>query len=171
MHRVAPVILLVGVALVTTWSLSRAQPGTSPLPRPTVAPDLPPLVQQVLTEAQRLDDRLQIQRPTPQPVRNPFRYVDSRSTDAPPAAEAADPMVDRPSPAPFVTAPQLVAIVEGLTGTGGRLQAALSFVSDDEVHVVAAGDTVGDFFVESVTVDTVVLRHEPTASIRRLSLR
>lgn len=161
-------LLVVGTTLIVVWG---AAPAQSQQRRPSTAsmvasPD-PPELGVVRSEVERLVSRLDRDVTFAVPARDPFHFAASpRATrDLAPPPDAMPVALVEPAAPEW---PSLVAIVS--PPDGGVLEVALSDRSD-ELHVVRAGQSVGQFLVTEIGADSVALSEPASGRTTRLALR
>lgn len=168
MARATSVLLLSGgTLLLVIWLVSPADSApqlASPRPRVAEAP-LPPELEDVNAQVERLRARLDQVVEFPEPSRDPFRFA-PRPRASRPVAEISAPVVPVAAPI-MVEWPSLVAILT--TSTGGEMQAALS--SSDELHVIGVGGRIGTFTVSEISADTIQVTDSVSGQSTRLVLR
>jgi hypothetical protein len=164
--------LLLGVGvLVTTWVSAPAAP-TAP-PAPVSVEDmaridaLAPIAEELDQEVDRLRAQLATVPKAPEPRRDPFSFGGRR-----PAPREAEPVifsevaVEAPVELPpAVLWPTLAAVMVEPTGT----TAVVAW--GDAIEFLKADSTFKDFRVVAISGSTLELRHEPSGTLRTLSLR
>jgi hypothetical protein len=168
MHRLAPVLLLSGVALLVSWVTAPAAPSPSPLAIHEEAPldQAAPIVADITAQVDHLKNRLETIPEFPQPERDPFRF----GTPPPPPVKETPPVVDAAPPAapPGPVLPKLLAIVA--TDADGGVVLTAAFSIGDFVHVVKVGDTLGTFVVRSISAEVAELADSTTGTIYKILL-
>jgi hypothetical protein len=164
-------------ALAVAWFASAAgvigQPWRAPrapVQRSAAPPD-EPLSFDVQAQAERLRKRLATA-PAPQPVRNPFVFVERgpRRTVRPAAVNARQPHPDLV--APVDVEPPLALIGMAEDGAGASLvRTAMIAGPGDELFLVTVGQSLGRYRVAAIRPDAVDLQHETTGRVRRLVLQ
>jgi len=170
MHRAAPILLIAGGVLLTTWVVAPAAPSPSPLPaRPQAAVDQSaPIVAEMAAQVDRMRTRLDGPQTFPPPERNPFAFGARReATPARPPAPVAAAEAPVLPPAPAL--PKLLAIVSNNVDGGVSLQAVFS--GDGDVKMLKAGDAIGPFLIRSITNENVELVEPVTGTVHHLTLR
>jgi len=170
MHRLAPVLLLSGVALLVSWVTAPAAPSPSPIAAHDDAPidQAAPIVADITQQVDRLKNRLEENPGFPAPERDPFRFGTKPQppvSDAPPAPAA--PVEPQTPPGPVL--PKLLAIVAN--DVDGSVVRTAAFSVGDFVQVVKVGDAVGTFVVRSISADVAELADAATGTIYKISLR
>ncbi|MEO8070859.1 MAG: hypothetical protein ABI652_05620 [Acidobacteriota bacterium] len=121
-------------------------------------------IPEINEEVDRLRARLPPPTSYPAPSRDPFNFG--------PAPEPPHPGTPAPValPTPVLpTLPRLIAIIESVVDTQVVRTAAIS--DGDDVRIVAAGETAGQFTVGSVSADWVSLTDTASGASFVLSLR
>jgi hypothetical protein len=171
MRRFIPAALLGTGLLVTTWVSAPASPASPPVhvSIEDVAPieAMAPLVVDVNQEVARLRANLTAVPDMPSPGRDPFSFGVRR-----PAPRVSDPaaQTDVAPVVSVVDAPTLVwPTLTAVMGQASGPTAVLAW--GDDIEFLKTGDTFRDFFVVSVSGQTIELRHEGTGSTKTLALR
>ena len=156
--------------LASALGVSRQPP---PPPRMAAAPDgvaIAALAADVQAQAGRLRQRLAAAPAPTASTRNPFTFA---AAPAPPrAAPRPEPPAEPPAPqpAPPVEPPlDLIGFAERTTADGPR-RTAMIVDAAQELHIVAQGQTLGDYVVAAISADVVELKHRLTGATRRLIL-
>jgi hypothetical protein len=164
--------LLLGVGvLVTTWVSAPAAP-TAP-PAPVSVEDMArieamaPLAEALDQEVGRLRAQLAAVPKAPEPRRDPFSFGDRRPAprEAQPVILSETPVEDAVELPPAVLWPTLAAVMVESTGT----TAVVAW--GDTIEFLKADGSFKDFRVVAISGNTLDLRHEPTGTLRTLSLR
>ncbi len=154
MNRLATALICGGALLLLIWQVSPATSAPPP-PRNAVSSELDqaaPVLAEVTSQVDRLRERLATVPTFPPPSRDPFNFG-RRPDPTPRPAPAAAPATTEPAPAPPL--PSIVAIL--LTSVDGADVRTAAFAVDDDVQLVTAGQTIGQFIVRSISADHVVL--------------
>ncbi len=173
MARATSTLLLIcGSLLLVTWLVAPAAsaPQSSASRRAPLADlgPLPPELDVVNAQVDRLRARLGSQVTYPVPSRDPFHFA-PRARLVPDAAVAAP--VENVMPATEVVRPSWPTLVAILTSAeDGTLQAALSD-SEENLQFVSPGATVGLFTVVEISPDGVVLTEPVSRQTTRLLMQ
>ena len=169
MHRLAPVLLLAGVALLVSWVTAPAAPSPTPLAAHDDTPidQSVPLVADITQQVDRLKSHLDVNPGFPPPERDPFRFG---TKPQPPVKETPPPAAPvEPETPPGPVLPKLLAIVA--TDVDGSVVRTAAFSVGDFVQVVKDGDALGAFVVRSISADVAELADAATGTTYKISLR
>ncbi len=164
--------LLLGVGvLVTTWVSAPAAP-TAP-PAPVSVEDLAridalaPLADELDQEVERLRAQLATVPKAPEPRRDPFSFGNRRpaTREPSPVTVSEAPVEETIDAPPAVLWPTLAAVMVESTGT----TAVVAW--GDAIEFLKTDSTFKDFRVVAISGSSLELRHEPTGTLRTLSLR
>lgn len=171
MSRFTTASLLAAGVLVTTWVSAPAAPTAPP---PEVSAEdmaridaMAPLTADIDQEVERLRAQLVTVPQAPEPRRDPFTFGGRRPAPRPTVAAPAPELPEAPSVElpPAVLWPTLAAVMA--EGTANTAVVAWG----DAIEFLKAGDTFKEFRVVSVSAASLELRHEPTGTLRTISLR
>lgn len=171
MSRFTTASVLAAGVLVTTWVSAPAAP-TAPPPEVSVEDmvrieAMAPLAAEINQEVERLRTQLAAVPQQPEPRRDPFTFGARRP--APRAVVAApDPELVEAAPVelpPAVLWPTLAAVMAEAAGS----TAVVAW--GDGIEFLKAGDTFQDFRVVTVSSASIEVRHEPTGTLKTISLR
>jgi hypothetical protein len=170
MNRIAVLLALAGVALLSTAVWAPAEPTPGFVPPPPVDPVYEmeaPVLAQMSAQVERLQQRTTSVPTFPETQRDPFRYGPRPEPPQPrtPVAIAPPPVVE----APPVVLPKLVAIVVNTTDDGPVQSAVVSF--NDDIQILKQGATVGKFVVRAITADGADLVDPASGTTFHISLR
>jgi hypothetical protein len=170
MNRLAVLLALVGVALLSNAVVAPAEPTPNFVEPPAVDPIYQkeaPVLAQMNAQVERLQQRTSPVPEFPETQRDPFRFG---TRPEPPRPKT--PVVATPAPvveeAPVIL-PKLVAIVANATDGGLLRTAVLSF--NDDVQILKPGETIGKFVVRAIAVDGADLVDPATGATFHISLR
>lgn len=176
MSRVSPRLLLVLgallVALRVVVPLSSSSSSQPPVATP-VAPvvDVPPELEDVNREVERLRDRLSDPARAIAPRRDPFRFGDpAQSAFVDATSSAVDPMPFAEPVRAAIAWPVLVAVLSSGDAAALVHRAVLEDTSG-VVHVRATGESIAGFTVDAVTGDVVTVVHRASGESTQLTLR
>lgn len=172
MSRFTTASLLAAGVLVTTWVSAPAAPTAPP---PEVSAEdmvrieaMAPLAAEIDQEVARLRAQLAAVPQMPDPRRDPFTFGARRPAPRPAVVAAPEPelvassLVELP---PAVLWPTLAAVMAGEPGN----TAVVGW--GDAIEFLKAGDKFKEFRVVTVSSAALELRHEPTGTLRTISLR
>lgn len=177
MTRVTPRLLLaIGASLLVAWvvvPLSSSPPpqtaapttasATSPLP-------IPPELDAINREVERLRERLAAPVSETTPTRDPFQFTAppvERFTGRRPADDRFAPIPEPERPA--IAWPSLVAILSSGPDAAPARQAVFEDASE-LVQLRSVGEAIGDIVVTEIAADEVTLTHAPTGESTRVML-
>lgn len=171
MSRFTTASVLAAGVLVTTWVSAPAAP-TAPPPEVSAADlvrieAMAPLAAEIDQEVERLRAQLAAVPQLPDPRRDPFTFGARRPAPRPTVAvpepdRVATPVADLP---PTVLWPTLAAVMAEAAGS----TAVVAW--GDAIEFLKVGDTFKEFRVVAVASGSIELRHEPTGTLRTISLR
>lgn len=170
MSRFTTASVLAAGVLVTTWVSAPAAP-TAPPPEVSVEDmvrieAMAPLAAEINQEVERLRTQLAGVPQKPEPRRDPFTFGAHRP--APRAVVAPEPELVDAAPVelpPAVLWPALAAVMAEAAGS----TAVVAW--GDTIEFLKAGDTFQEFRVVTVSSASMELRHEPTGTLKTISLR
>jgi hypothetical protein len=152
MNRLASALIVGGAALLLMWQVTPATSAPPP-PRTDVSLELDqaaPVLAQVNAQVDKLRERLAAPPSFPPPSRDPFNFG------------TRPDRVPRPAPADAPT------IVDALAPPAPVPPAVFSV--DDDVQIVAAGQSIGSFIVRNISADRVVLVHRASNAVFSIKL-
>lgn len=169
MSRLTTASLLTAGVLVTTWVSAPAAP-TAPPPEVS-AEDMAriettaPLALEIDQQVEQLRAQMAAVPQKPEPRRDPFTFGGRRPAPRPPVESAPPVPIEAPAEEPAVLWPTLAAVMAENAGN----TAVIGW--GDTVEFLKAGDSFKDFRVVSVSATSVELRHDPSSTVKTLSLR
>lgn len=170
MNRVAVLLALVGVALLSSAVVAPAEPTPNFVQPPAIDPvyaEEAPVLARMDAQVQRLQQRTTPVPDFPEAQRDPFRFGARPEPPRPktPVLTEKAPVVE----APVVILPKLVAIVVNTTDDGAVRSAVVSF--NDDVQILKEGATIGKFVVRAIAADGADLVDPSSGASFHISLR
>lgn len=166
MTRVAVALLLGGVALLLSWAIAPASPAISSDQTPSSASlaQGDAIVADVNAQVERMRARLTVSSTPPRPARDPFRFGRRSVPMSPASAAPAPPVVEAPP-----VLPRLLAILADSTGGAAGWRAVMAL--GDDVHILKAGDAVGNYVVRAVDEHGADLVDATALHVYRITLK
>lgn len=174
MDRVPAMAFVAGIGVLAAWLAGSAGARSGlqtevPVPPPAASP-FDPLIEQIRSQAVRLERYREEASPPRHGVRNPFRFESRKAPDGAVPAGGI-PVELEADPAPPWEGLSLVGVAED-PGPGGRPIRTAIITSGSGLFLVTVGEQFGGrFTVAGIEADAASLIDEPTGETFHLRLK